>query len=67
MIYNATMKLTTRMIATMLDVTEYRVRQIAKEMNLKPEQHGRMYFFSKAQVRRMQNRNTKPGPKKGRR
>ncbi len=59
------MKLTTSTIAIMLDVSDRRVRQIAKALKLKPERLGQTLLFTRAQVQKMQARKTKAGPRKG--
>ena len=58
------MKMTTQMVATMFNVSERRVRQIAKERGVKPQRLGQMLLFTKTQVERMRTRKTKPGPRK---
>ena len=64
MVYDFRMKLPTSVIAQMLDVTDRRVRDIAKELGIKPQRLGQTLLFTRAQVQRMKARKTKAGPPK---
>jgi hypothetical protein len=55
----------TKEAAETLGTSERRVQQLATELNLEPQKFGRMLFFSTADLKKMQARNTKVGkPKK---
>ena len=55
------MSLTVSMIAERLDVTPKRVREIAKNLKLKPSWIGPIMTFTPAQFAKMQNRRTDVG------
>lgn len=63
MVYKFRMDLTTRTIAALLGVTDRRVRDIAKELRLKPARVGATMLFSESDLNKMKQRNTKPGVK----
>lgn len=50
-------------IAERLELTHWRVRQLARALGLKAKRRDGLNVFSPAQVEKMKNRNTKPGPK----
>lgn len=57
------MELTRNNIALILDVTVQRVSQLANELRLTPTpRKGKAAVYSMSQLRKMQGRNTKPGP-----
>lgn len=58
---------TVNQAAEELGLTHWRVRQIARALGLKAKRRGSLNVFSPAQVEKMKNRNTKPGPKKEKR
>lgn len=52
--------------ARRLGISHWRVRQVYKEMNIQPIGYYRNSpLFSLAQVKQMEKRNTKPGPRNG--
>ena len=54
----------TAWIADKLKISKGRVRQIVREMKLRPVVvWSGMPFYSLEQIERIKNRNTKPGPK----
>ncbi len=63
MSYNPEVPLTTRMIADRLGVTPKRVREIARELKIKPSWIGPIMSFTPAQLQKMIDRNTVTGPK----
>jgi hypothetical protein len=63
MSYNLEMPLTTRMIADRLGVTPKRVREIARELRIKPSWIGPIMSFTPMQLQKMIERNTVTGPK----
>ena len=63
MSYNIDVPLTTRMVADSLGVTPKRVREIAKQMKIKPSWIGPIMNFTPLQVQKMRDRNTTRGPK----
>ncbi|HEY0545279.1 MAG TPA: hypothetical protein VGC91_07895 [Pyrinomonadaceae bacterium] len=56
--------ITTEVAAEMLGVTPQRVRQIARELGLEPQQIGKALIFSSADIKKMQTRKTSRGPAK---
>ncbi len=64
MSYNLDVPLTTRMIADSLGVTPKRVREIARQLKLKPSWIGPIMSFTPLQLQKMKDRNTTTGPKK---
>lgn len=51
------------LIAHDLNISEGRVRQIIAQLRLVPVQKiGNVNFYSEAQIDKIRNRNTKPGP-----
>ncbi len=63
MSYNTEVSLTTQMIAHSLGLTQKRVREIAKQLRIKPSWIGRAMTFTPMQFQKMKDRNTKTGPK----
>jgi hypothetical protein len=59
-------KVTIKQAATRLGVSHWRVRQVYKAMRILPVGYYRNSpLFSIAQVKQMERRNTKPGPRNG--
>ena len=53
---------TTQQVAEILDVTDGRVRQLAKSLGI-DRKFGRARYFTPGDIDRMRQRNTSPGPK----
>jgi hypothetical protein len=64
MAYNSEVLLTTKVIADMLNVTPQRVRDIAREMTIKPSWIGPTMVFTFKQLGKMKDRETVRGRKK---
>lgn len=67
MSYTLEVSLTTRMIADRLGVTPKRVREIAKQLKIKPSWMGPIMTFTPMQLEKMRNRNTASGRPKHKR
>lgn len=63
MAYTGARALTRSDVADVLQVSPSRVSQIAKQLKLEPEWNGSEFVYSRPQLRRMMERNTKPGPR----
>lgn len=61
MTYISGMEMTTRMIADKLGISQKRVREIAKNMKIKPSWIGPTMVFSPKQYLKIKDRNTDVG------
>lgn len=61
MSYTADVSLTVSMIAERLSLTPKRVREIAKNLKLKPSWIGPLMTFTPMQFQKMRDRNTSAG------
>lgn len=57
--------ITTEAAATTLGVSVQRVRQLIKELGIEPQTIGKAIILTRADIKRMKQRDTKRGPKKG--
>jgi hypothetical protein len=54
--------ITSAVAATKLGVSERRIQQLIKELNIEPQRIGKTAILSEAQVKMIANRKTTPGP-----
>ncbi len=56
--------ITPEVAATMLDVSERRVQQLIKELNIEPQRIGKTAILSDADMKKLAKRKTTPGKAK---